>query len=53
MARLEPKLRMGEAQWCLAGRRVRLVANAIPGLLSPRAVIAQSVGLDYEPEVGK
>jgi hypothetical protein len=43
---------MGEAQRRQAGRRVGLVAEAVPRLLGRGAVVSQTVGLDHQSELG-
>jgi hypothetical protein len=48
---LEPHLGAGEPQRGPAGGHVRLVADAVGGLLRRRAVVAQAVGLDDEVEL--
>ena len=35
-----------------SGGGVRLVAQAVPGLLGRRAMVSQAVGLDDQPEIG-
>jgi hypothetical protein len=51
MRGFERHLGVGEAQRGEPARGVRLIAQAIPGLLRRRAVVAEPVGLDDEPEV--
>jgi hypothetical protein len=51
VAGLEPNLSSREAKRRQAGCRVRLVADPIPRLLRGRAVVAQAVRFDDEPEI--
>jgi hypothetical protein len=52
MPGLEPDLCAREAQRNEAGCRVRLVAAPVLSLLRRRAVVAEVVSLDDEPELG-
>ena len=43
---------VSEAQGCHARREVRLITQTVPRLLRRRPVIAQSIGLHHEIEIG-
>jgi hypothetical protein len=50
MIRLETDLRMGEAEWREPSGEMSLISSMVARLLGRGAVIAQTVGLDYEPQ---
>jgi hypothetical protein len=52
MSPLEPDLGVGETQGCEPGGRVRLVPAVVSRLLCRRPVVAKTVGLDHEAELG-
>ena len=45
---LVANLTMGESDWSVARRKVRLVAQPVASLLCGCAVIAETVGLDHQ-----
>ena len=52
MLRLVANLLVSEAQRRVAGGEMFLIATTVAGLLRRRAVMAQPIGLDHEPQVG-
>ena len=50
MLRFVADLRMGETERCEPGGEMGLISSVIPRLLGRSAVIAESIGLDHEPQ---